>query len=434
MNAALDTDSFFFPMSTPQEASLSGPKNRGDGEAFRSSLTELEAAGAALAGNAPEETSDDTGSFLPAWMTLSAAPETAPATSAETPAMDTLSVEPDTTQDEHAETDGTATADFTGLPAANGDIAIEEAPARQTETAASPDTDPVDIKSTDTPQADTLADTPTGTAETGQAIQATPLGILNAETGQDHAASGEVDLQGQTVSRDAIQRGSAAEVTPASADSSRAGDWAVPEPTAVSAEDAIKPAARSDSPAAGDTAALTSQASAPTLAAAAPATTPSLTSPTAPAPAPTQPMIVAAPAEVVSVITESLTADEPQDRVVVQLDPPELGRVSIDFKFDANGLQHITITGETPEALRQLRSMHFELIQALERQGLSGQDMTFRQQDSGGQNGSSGRAFSGPPAKEPNADTPQAAPARPAPPIQRITSLPGSPGGLNIRL
>lgn len=97
------------------------------------------------------------------------------------------------------------------------------------------------------------------------------------------------------------------------------------------------------------------------------------------APAPT---ITAPPAEIPTIIAQSLSAvDDQKDRILVQLDPPELGRVSIDFKFDAAGLQHITITGETPEALRQLRQMHFELLQALERQGLSGQDMTFKQSD-----------------------------------------------------
>ncbi len=92
-------------------------------------------------------------------------------------------------------------------------------------------------------------------------------------------------------------------------------------------------------------------------------------------------LIVAAPSDVVDIISQSLSSEDgPKERVLIQLDPPELGRVSIDFKFDAQGLQQVTITGETPEALRQLRMMHFELIQALEQRGLSGQDMTFRHQ------------------------------------------------------
>ena len=111
-------------------------------------------------------------------------------------------------------------------------------------------------------------------------------------------------------------------------------------------------------------------------------------SPTAPAPGtplpsamtPTHSLVSATPAQVVEIISDSIAAPEDRkDRIQIQLDPPELGRVSIDFKFDANGLQHVTVTGETPEALRQLRAMHFELVNALERQGLSSQNMSFEQ-------------------------------------------------------
>ena len=90
--------------------------------------------------------------------------------------------------------------------------------------------------------------------------------------------------------------------------------------------------------------------------------------------------VVATPAEITEIIQTRLAGQDGGDKITVQLDPPELGRVSIDFKFDGQGLQHITITGETPEALKQLRQIHFQLTQALEQQGLSGQDMTFRQQ------------------------------------------------------
>ena len=110
----------------------------------------------------------------------------------------------------------------------------------------------------------------------------------------------------------------------------------------------------------------------------------------------THSLISATPAQVVEIISDSIAAPEDRkDRVHIQLDPPELGRVSIDFKFDANGLQHVTVTGETPEALRQLRAMHFELVNALERQGLSSQNMSFQQQqtqqDSNQQAARSGR-------------------------------------------
>jgi len=88
-----------------------------------------------------------------------------------------------------------------------------------------------------------------------------------------------------------------------------------------------------------------------------------------------------APADIPNIMTQTLSSPDKQtERVIVQLDPPELGRVSIDFKFDGGTLQAVTITGETPEALRQLRTMHFELINSLEQQGLSGSDLTFSHQ------------------------------------------------------
>lgn len=104
--------------------------------------------------------------------------------------------------------------------------------------------------------------------------------------------------------------------------------------------------------------------------------------PTLIASAPAFAVVTASPAQIVDIIAE--TADDGQsDRVVVQLDPPELGRVSIDFKFDAQGLQHVTITSETPEAMRQLRQMHSELVQSLERHGIGSENLSFQHQQQG---------------------------------------------------
>ena len=158
----------------------------------------------------------------------------------------------------------------------------------------------------------------------------------------------------------------------------------------------------------------------------------------APAPAaapmtPTQAIVTASPTETVQIITDAISApDDRQDRVVVQLDPPELGRVSIDFKFDANGLQHVTITGDNPEALRQLRLMHFELTQALERNGLSSQNMSFQQHQSGQQQagqGTGNRTF--------GADLPTDSiltAAEPAPRTTRLVPTSATSGGLNLKL
>ena len=90
---------------------------------------------------------------------------------------------------------------------------------------------------------------------------------------------------------------------------------------------------------------------------------------------------VAAPSDLTSVILNAVkNGADPQEQLVVQLDPPELGRVMIDFKFDAQGVQQITVTSENPEALKRLRELHFELTQALRDNGLSDQNMSFRQE------------------------------------------------------
>lgn len=100
---------------------------------------------------------------------------------------------------------------------------------------------------------------------------------------------------------------------------------------------------------------------------------------------PTQPaVLIAAPNDITSIIVNNLkNIADPQDQVIVQLDPPELGRVSIDFKFDAQGVQQITVTTENPEALKRLRELHFELTSALREHGLSEKNMSFRQHSDG---------------------------------------------------
>ncbi len=98
---------------------------------------------------------------------------------------------------------------------------------------------------------------------------------------------------------------------------------------------------------------------------------------------PTPVVHIASPARLPEIIADHLGADDDrQDRILVQLDPPELGRVSVEFKFDAQGLQTVTVSGETSEAMRRLRSMHADLVQALQQQGLPSENLTFSQQQS----------------------------------------------------
>ena len=90
---------------------------------------------------------------------------------------------------------------------------------------------------------------------------------------------------------------------------------------------------------------------------------------------------VASPNELTGIILNAIQNGlDPQEQLVVQLDPPELGRVMIDFKFDAQGLQQIVVTSENPEALKRLREMHMELTEALRDQGLSDKNMSFQEQ------------------------------------------------------
>lgn len=130
-------------------------------------------------------------------------------------------------------------------------------------------------------------------------------------------------------------------------------------------------------------------ATAPTAAAALPDALISIAQPTATsAPAvtsgltPVAPSVpIAAPSELNAIILNAVkNGGEPREQLIVQLDPPELGRVAIDFKFDAQGVQQITVTSENPEALRRLRELHFELTEALKEHGLSEQNLSFRQQ------------------------------------------------------
>jgi len=131
----------------------------------------------------------------------------------------------------------------------------------------------------------------------------------------------------------------------------------------------------SDSPAS-----LTSGVSA--VAAAAPPSSAPVTQPVvAPAQAPAH--YVAVPADIESIISQELSSDRQTNHVRVQLDPPELGRVSLEFKFDSHGLQHVVVTADSADAIRRIRAFHPDLVSVLDEHGLSSQDMTFREQASG---------------------------------------------------
>ncbi|KCZ52192.1 hypothetical protein HY3_09380 [Hyphomonas pacifica] len=92
---------------------------------------------------------------------------------------------------------------------------------------------------------------------------------------------------------------------------------------------------------------------------------------------------IAAPADIPTIVSQELSTDNKHNKISVQLDPPELGRVSIEFKFDSQGLQHVLVTADSAEAVRRIRTFHQDLVSVLEQNGLTSQDMTFREQSSG---------------------------------------------------
>lgn len=221
--------------------------------------------------------------------------------------------------------------------------------------------------------------------------------------------------------------------TEASAGSPSGHPLASPLPAdPVSAETAIAAIT-----AAGDKTSESANGSAPgttTLSLAASAPAAPQVAPPSPAPAPmTQAHVImtASPAQIVDIVAR--TAEDGQtDRITVQLDPPELGRVSIDFRFDGQGLQHVTIISETPEAMRQLRQMHSELVYALERQGIASQNMTFEHQQQQTPPTPAPNPFARTAAmNEPGSSLTAASPITPENP-QGTRTLPG--GRLDIRL
>ena len=258
-----------------------------------------------------------------------------------------------------------------------------------------------------------------------QAGGATGAGLLSANAKGD---TGQVQT--------AAKPGSGA--APIAADQARLSDTQGADAALASAAagpTGPAPLSSADMPALSDASAQTGQSSLSVSAAT--YTAPSGPASALPVPAPTgltpaHAMVVAAPAQVVDIVS-SAADDGQSDSIIVQLDPPELGRVSIDFKFDANGLQHVTITGETSEAMRQLRLMHFELIQALERHGIGSSNMTFQQQQ---QQHTQQSPLPNPLAGEPVKDRPGSAePGNPVIPAYSLSSPRTPPGGrLDMKL
>ena len=460
MNRILETDLLSLTGAKSLDP-LSPPRRTpGQGEAFRFSLTEAgteRSASVAETGSTAE--TETAATALPAWMIPAEeapagtqTPETGLPEEAVAQAPDAGSEASDTVEEElllapvpapaqAVATPAEAPADG-GLPLETDAIQTAKAPA---EAAGLAPQQPVE-------EARTGHQTQEPGAESSLVETAGETGIGTGTNADTNANAGErsdspageprADLELQAdIAPEAAAEPSATSPAPAREEAAKS-DLAAPGAASASGaavtgtDHAIHAATTGDTAgrieAASGTSPALMSASAP---AAAPAPAPAAPAQASPfAPPPGQPMVTATPAEMVSIITDTVSgADDPQDRVVVRLDPPELGRVSIDFKIDAQGVQHITVTGETPEAMRHLRAMHFELVQALERQGLTSGDMTFRQETSNGQNGGSGRPQFAGTAPDPASERAEL-PVRRASPPPRNIQPPRTGGGLNIRL
>lgn len=140
------------------------------------------------------------------------------------------------------------------------------------------------------------------------------------------------------------------------------------------------------------------------------------------------------PAALVAVLSQAPgQSDQASERIIVQLDPPELGRVTIDYVFDRQALAHVTITAENPEAARQLRALHSDLVQALERNGLNASDISFQNSHQQGRSRASPTVTADVPPDVRGQDTGAPltrSPAEPGPHVHRTLA----PGHLNIKL
>ncbi|WP_084420360.1 flagellar hook-length control protein FliK [Henriciella litoralis] len=139
--------------------------------------------------------------------------------------------------------------------------------------------------------------------------------------------------------------------------------------------------------------------------------------------------VIAAPEDIVDILSSKLSGGDKPDRITVQLDPPELGRVSIEFKFDSNGLQQVAVVGETPEAMKRLRLMHFDLVQSLADNGLTARDMTFSQNSHSQRDAYVPPQFSGALSVAEDTISPALLSQQPSP--RQLASL---SGGLNLKL
>ena len=236
------------------------------------------------------------------------------------------------------------------------------------------------------------------TAEPREATDAEPVALMESAIAHDAAEMGvpadparESDMEGPHPQQTAFTTAATSQSTPSgdTAQDRTPQDRKSPAPIPVSSNSsASTESAQGFAPGtATEVAGPTSDAgrASPLGLSAVTGTTPTIFAPSMQAviaPAQPQANYVAVPADIPSIISQELSSDTQSNRVRIQLDPPELGRVSLEFKFDSQGLQHVLVTADSAEAIRRIRAFHPDLVSVLDEHGLSSQDMTFREQAS----------------------------------------------------
>ena len=114
----------------------------------------------------------------------------------------------------------------------------------------------------------------------------------------------------------------------------------------------------------------------------------------------------AAPAQQVAVVVSQLVSRPGAHRVVLQLQPDDLGHIQVSIERTAAGATHVALTADRPETLRALQQDHAEIARALDRAGVPPEQRTVT------------LAAGAPAAATPPATRPEAAHGDAAPPPQ----------------
>lgn len=86
---------------------------------------------------------------------------------------------------------------------------------------------------------------------------------------------------------------------------------------------------------------------------------------------------------IISTVSDAiLTAKETPKGVMVQLDPPEMGRVYIDFMFDADNRVNVVVKADNIDSFNILKERSQDFLQMLGDNGFSNIDLSFEQQSS----------------------------------------------------